>query len=84
MVDQGVRVGVAGLVGRVGDELDAGRQLDLLGDILPALREGFAEGRPAHVLDVGTGTGILAFAAAKALHGTVVAGDLDDLGNPPF
>ena len=34
-------------------------------------------GRPAHVLDVGTGTGILAFAAAKALHTPVIAGDLD-------
>ncbi|HEX8167867.1 MAG TPA: 50S ribosomal protein L11 methyltransferase [Beijerinckiaceae bacterium] len=33
--------------------------------------------RPAHVLDVGTGTGILAFAAAKALKRTVVAGDID-------
>ena len=33
--------------------------------------------RPRHVLDVGTGTGILAFAAAKALRAPVVAGDLD-------
>ncbi|GJD58873.1 50S ribosomal protein L11 methyltransferase [Methylobacterium dankookense] len=33
--------------------------------------------RPAHILDVGTGTGILAFAAAKALRSPVVAGDLD-------
>jgi ribosomal protein L11 methyltransferase len=33
--------------------------------------------RPRHVLDVGTGTGILAFAAAKALRRPVVAGDLD-------
>ena len=33
--------------------------------------------RPVHVLDVGTGTGILAFAAAKALRQPVVAGDLD-------
>ena len=33
--------------------------------------------RPAHVLDVGTGTGILAFAAAKVLRQPVVAGDLD-------
>jgi ribosomal protein L11 methyltransferase len=33
--------------------------------------------RPRAMLDVGTGTGILAFAAAKALHGRVVAGDID-------
>jgi ribosomal protein L11 methyltransferase len=33
--------------------------------------------RPRRVLDVGTGTGILAIAAAKALKGRVVAGDLD-------
>nr|WP_137829173.1 50S ribosomal protein L11 methyltransferase [Methylobacterium sp. L1A1] len=33
--------------------------------------------RPARVLDVGTGTGILGFAAARALHVPVVAGDLD-------
>jgi ribosomal protein L11 methyltransferase len=32
---------------------------------------------PRHVLDVGTGTGILAFAAAKMLKRTVVAGDID-------
>jgi ribosomal protein L11 methyltransferase len=33
--------------------------------------------RPRHVLDVGTGTGILAFAAAKVLRKTVIAGDID-------
>ena len=33
--------------------------------------------RPRAMLDVGTGTGILAFAAAKALHRRVVAGDID-------
>ena len=33
--------------------------------------------RPRRVLDVGTGTGILAFAAAKALKSRVVAGDID-------
>ena len=44
---------------------------------LRALVGELKKGRPAHVLDVGTGTGILAFAAAKALHAPVVAGDLD-------
>jgi ribosomal protein L11 methyltransferase len=33
--------------------------------------------QPRHVLDVGTGTGILAFAAAKILKRPVVAGDID-------
>jgi ribosomal protein L11 methyltransferase len=33
--------------------------------------------RPAHVLDIGTGTGILAIAAAKALDGPVIASDMD-------
>jgi ribosomal protein L11 methyltransferase len=33
--------------------------------------------RPAHVLDIGTGTGILAIAAAKALGRPVIASDMD-------
>eukprot|EP01037_Dinobryon_pediforme_P013758 gene13758-13875_t len=33
--------------------------------------------RPRHVLDVGTGTGVLALAAAKALRSFVASGDID-------
>jgi ribosomal protein L11 methyltransferase len=44
---------------------------------LMALAEELKRRRPRHVLDVGTGTGILAIAAAKALKGRVVAGDID-------
>ncbi len=34
---------------------------------------------PRRVLDLGTGTGVLAIAAAKALHGRVLASDIDPL-----
>ncbi len=44
---------------------------------LMALADELKYRKPAHVLDVGTGTGILAFAAAKALKQTVIAGDID-------
>src|SRR5258708_1696141 len=33
--------------------------------------------RPSHVLDLGTGTGVLGIAAAKALHDAVLASDID-------
>ena len=46
--------------------------LVLLGDVLKAYH-------PRQVLDLGTGTGVLAIAAAKALHGKVTASDIDPL-----
>ena len=39
-------------------------QLDLLGEILPDLRAGFAEGRPAHVPDAPTHAARVAAVAA--------------------
>ena len=44
----------------------------LLGEVLKAYQ-------PRRVLDLGTGTGVLAIAAAKALHGKVLASDIDPL-----
>ena len=44
----------------------------LLDEVLKAFR-------PRRVLDLGTGTGVLAIAAAKALHGKVLASDIDPL-----
>lgn len=44
---------------------------------LKAISDELKRRRPYAVLDVGTGTGILAFAAAKALRARVVAGDID-------
>ncbi|WP_018261994.1 50S ribosomal protein L11 methyltransferase [Methylobacterium sp. WSM2598] len=44
---------------------------------LLALVDRLRHGRPRRILDVGTGTGILALAAARLLRARVVAGDLD-------
>jgi len=40
-------------------------QLDLLGEILPDLRKGFAEGRPAHIPDAPTHASLLAASAQR-------------------
>ncbi|MGL4729490.1 MAG: 50S ribosomal protein L11 methyltransferase [Bosea sp. (in: a-proteobacteria)] len=45
---------------------------------LLALVDELKRRRPRHALDVGTGTGILAFAYAKQVKRMVVAGDIDD------
>jgi ribosomal protein L11 methyltransferase len=45
---------------------------------LLALSDELKRRRPRHALDVGTGTGILAFAYAKQVRRMVVAGDIDD------
>jgi ribosomal protein L11 methyltransferase len=46
---------------------------------LIALDRLLKRGRPARVLDIGTGTGILAIAAARALNARVVASDMDPI-----
>lgn len=46
---------------------------------LLALDELLKERPPARVLDIGTGTGVLAIAAAKALRRTVTASDIDPI-----
>jgi ribosomal protein L11 methyltransferase len=46
---------------------------------LIALDRLLKRGHPTHVLDVGTGTGILAIAAAKVLDGPVIASDVDPI-----
>jgi ribosomal protein L11 methyltransferase len=44
---------------------------------LEALDAVLKTGRPRQVLDVGTGTGVLAIAAAKVLRAEIIAGDID-------
>jgi ribosomal protein L11 methyltransferase len=46
---------------------------------LLALDSMLKRGRPSRVLDVGTGTGVLAIAAARVLRSEVVAGDIDPI-----
>jgi len=41
-------------------------QLDLLGEILPDLQKGFAEGRPAHIPDAPTHATLVAAASEKS------------------
>ncbi|MGN6781493.1 MAG: LLM class flavin-dependent oxidoreductase [Marmoricola sp.] len=51
-------------------------QLDLLGEILPDMRAGFAEGRPAHVPDAPTHASLVAAAASCAASGPARTAEL--------
>ncbi|MFP5417468.1 MAG: LLM class flavin-dependent oxidoreductase [Actinomycetes bacterium] len=64
-------------------------QLDLLGEILPAMRAGFAEGRPAHIPDAPTHASLTAAALARRAAGApaTVSGvaKVDDVtGKSPY
>ena len=64
-------------------------QLDLLGEILPALREGFAKGRPAQVPDAPTHASLVAAARAERASAERAAADpvtaVDDVtGRSPY
>ena len=43
-------------------------QLDLLGEILPEMRKGFAEGRPAHIPEAPTHASLVAAAGGAQDH----------------
>jgi ribosomal protein L11 methyltransferase len=67
---------------RIGIEIEAARAFGTghhgtTRACLIALDRLLKRGRPRRVLDVGTGTGVLAIAAAKALRRSVMAGDID-------
>ena len=61
-------------------------QLDLLGEILPDLRAGFAEGRPAHIPEAPTHASLVAAASASGtLTGDHVPAGADDVtGQSPY
>ncbi|MEZ5089223.1 MAG: hypothetical protein R2719_05540 [Micropruina sp.] len=59
-------------------------QLDLLGEILPALREGFAQRRPAHVPEAPTHASLVA-ERASVERATERAATVDDVtGRSPY
>ena len=51
--------------------------VEVNGDSHPALRADLPSSRGGKILDIGTGTGVLAIAAAKALRCSVLASDID-------
>ena len=60
-------------------------QLDLLGEILPAMRKGYAEGRPAHIPEAPTHASMVAKAReAGTLHEHQTVGVDDVTGKSPY
>ena len=57
-------------------------QLDLLGEILPALREGFAQGRPAHVPEAPTHASLVAASRQASVAAPVSVDDVT--GRSPY
>ena len=57
-------------------------QLDLLGEILPALREGFAQGRPAHVPEAPTHASLVAASREASVAASVSVDDVT--GRSPY
>ena len=60
-------------------------QLDLLGEILPELRKGFDQNRPAHVPEAPTHASLVAAAEADRVHRDELVAAVDDVtGRSPY